>query len=304
MLYLSGAPQLVFDSNSSTVLTTTEGAIAVKGVSLSYDVATKKIMLPTVRLAVGEGNAASGIRTLMAATRVASGGFRWLPAICYSLPEFYTSTHILGESIGTGDGLKTGFKTAFPFVKSGAKVYVDGAEQTSGVTVDTGRPESNNKMGRFFKLLSTNYGKDIPNTTMPMPTATYGIPELGAYAIYENPFYALGIDSFVNQYTKVESSDDLENWTMVSDFETATVTVGSPSKYHRYWRITNHSVNGYTWRCYAFTSNSILANNINFASPPTTGAVITIDYDTESIAKDTNHVFDFSLEITLGEKTD
>lgn len=41
---------------------------------------------------------------------------------------------------------------------------------------------------------------------------------------------------------------------------------------------------------------------VEFDSAPASGAVITIDYDTECIAKDANHVFDISFEIILGEK--
>jgi hypothetical protein len=43
--------------------------------------------------------------------------------------------------------------------------------------------------------------------------------------------------------------------------------------------------------------------NIIFDTAPANGAVITADYDCEVIAKDANHVFDFSFEITLAEKT-
>lgn len=51
------------------------------------------------------------------------------------------------------------------------------------------------------------------------------------------------------------------------------------------------------------TSQATLGNNIAITTPPASGAVITADYHTSVIAKDVNHVFDFSLVIQLGEHT-
>jgi hypothetical protein len=43
---------------------------------------------------------------------------------------------------------------------------------------------------------------------------------------------------------------------------------------------------------------------VHFDTPPAAGAVITMDYDTDSVAKDENHVFDLTLTIQLGEYTE
>lgn len=51
------------------------------------------------------------------------------------------------------------------------------------------------------------------------------------------------------------------------------------------------------------TSQATLGNNIAITTPPAPGAVITADYHTPVIAKDANHVFDFTLTIQLGEYT-
>lgn len=48
-------------------------------------------------------------------------------------------------------------------------------------------------------------------------------------------------------------------------------------------------------------ASNTISNNIHFAEAPASGAVITADYHTDVIAKDENHVFDFSMEIQLGE---
>jgi hypothetical protein len=54
-----------------------------------------------------------------------------------------------------------------------------------------------------------------------------------------------------------------------------------------------------------FTCSALEGNtaNIHFSTPPDVGAVITVDYVTPWVAKDTNHVFDFTLELQFGEYT-
>ena len=51
------------------------------------------------------------------------------------------------------------------------------------------------------------------------------------------------------------------------------------------------------------TSNALTGKNIHFTTAPASGAVITADYHTPTIAKDTNHVFDLTVTIQLGEYT-
>lgn len=62
-------------------------------------------------------------------------------------------------------------------------------------------------------------------------------------------------------------------------------------------------VNGAAQSGVTVTDASTVTNNIVFAAAPASGAVITADYHTSVIAKDVNHVFDFSLTIQLGEHT-
>src|SRR5574344_302496 len=48
---------------------------------------------------------------------------------------------------------------------------------------------------------------------------------------------------------------------------------------------------------------STVTNNIHFAVAPASGSVITANYHTAVVAKDTNHVFDLTVTIQLGEYT-
>lgn len=69
----------------------------------------------------------------------------------------------------------------------------------------------------------------------------------------------------------------------------------------KYWRVS-HTEAG-DQKCVTAITTSVTADNIHFATAPAAGDIITIDYTTKTIAKDLNHVFDFSMVITLGEKT-
>lgn len=50
-------------------------------------------------------------------------------------------------------------------------------------------------------------------------------------------------------------------------------------------------------------ANSSIDNNIHFTTPPANGAVITVDYHTDVIAKNENNVFDFKIDFYLGDYT-
>jgi len=100
--------------------------------TITYDVANK-IMTSYARLPAANGNFGQINSVALYDLRYEING-----------STAFAGSPIVGESIGTGNGTTTDFKTAFPWVKSGAKIYVDGVEQTTGVTVDLNKPASNN----------------------------------------------------------------------------------------------------------------------------------------------------------------
>lgn len=62
-------------------------------------------------------------------------------------------------------------------------------------------------------------------------------------------------------------------------------------------------VNGVAQTGVTVSDVATVTNNIVFTTPPASGAVITADYHTSVIAKDANHVFDFSITFNFGEYT-
>ena len=60
-------------------------------------------------------------------------------------------------------------------------------------------------------------------------------------------------------------------------------------------------VNGVAQNNVTVSDSATVTNNIVFATAPASGAVITADYHTSVIAKDANHVFDFTITFNFGE---
>ena len=229
--------------------------------------------------------------------------------------SWYTGTEITGEAIATGDGTTTDFKTEFPLI-SGVTVKVDGVAVSSGLTIDTHKPGNLDNFGHNFKLikyevlpydgsnpwgLSINPGGgfcDYDSTSQYI----YGSP---IRATYYNPYYALGLASMkiMDDGAIIEASDDNVTWTTVfTDVSDGTV-ISVPSEYanYRYWRASHTSAGNQ--RCVTKVTCDISEYNLHFDTAPASGAVITADYTTRTIAKTTDYVFDFELVITLAEKT-
>ena len=197
---------------------------------------------------------------------------------------------ITGEAVGTGDGTTTAFGTAFP-IRSGATVYVDGAADASAVVrtgvLDTGNP------GKYFDGINPD-GTLRPRHALNTPLTSEAQAN-GKVWYYRNT-YRLAVNAKGNSFSKVEVSDDLTTWTELTGWPLSTPSTAL------YWRVTFQA------RLYTALDDSLLytagsANNIVFPTPPAAGAVITVDYVPDCIPKDTDHVFDLGVAISLGEYT-
>lgn len=216
-------------------------------------------------------------------------------------------TDIVGEAIGTGDGTLVNFQTDFPLVSS-AKIYIDGVEDTSA-TIDLNTPFVKNNKRMLYRLVEYKDGNYIPRNTLGQ--APEGFCAFYDGVIYECPYCdKIGITSlrlyYDLSYTNSQVSMDGITWTTLSKGTLAsseyTITIPSELQHFKYFKIncptptSNRAFN-------ITTANRTSDANIHFATPPASGAVITSDYHTDTIAKDANHVFDFSAIIQLGEYT-
>lgn len=247
-------------------------------------------VLPQVCTASGRFNTTQqnteGGLTYMTGT-VNNFGFRlWL----------YGEYPIVGEAVGTGDGVTQDFALDFDLPEN-AKVYVDGVEQTEGVTV---YPAIVGTVTRHFIPVAVGSTPTnlIPSADSQCANGNYGatIPEVWLY----NPYYSLGLlDIGQASGSTFYISDDLSNWYSLGGGQTAKIyTIPQAHRYDRFFRLTNY-LGGYLYGG-TIASGNHNGKAIHFDTPPASGAVITADYTTPCAPKDVNHVLDWSVSITLG----
>lgn len=259
----------------------------------TYSVEDKAITFKYPRLAATAGNTSQILAVAIGAHGTSTTSYYMqLPAVVMlvggdKIPAYTVEE----EAIGTGDGVTTDFKTAFSNLES-ATIYVDGVAQ-GNVTVDRLVPfvSGNARAGIYPGIyndglfsLSTTYVSGNMN-----PGNSIYHPRGGC--VY-NSFYATCGIQTVNK--NMLASNDLLTWEPV-----AAGTVPDALQNHKYWRLETES----TAESQSFSATRTRAddNNIHFATPPAAGAVITADYLTKTIPKDSNHVYDLEVTIGFGE---
>ncbi len=187
--------------------------------------------------------------------------------------------NITNESVGTGDGSTTQFKTKFDFPYN-ATVYINGTAMTSGVTVK-----------KYPCVALTGENQHTTHAMIRLDdgsTDACNIPRFGGqrYGYFRN----LLSDSNDGPTTwRGKYSDDFVNWT---DINGNTDAISKKAKY--FYCPSNDYYNQMA---------SYDGYNIVFDTPPANGDVITIDYTTDYIPKDTDHVLDIQLTLQFGEYT-
>lgn len=201
---------------------------------------------------------------------------------------------ITGESIGSGDGSNVNFNTTFP-INSSAKVYIDGVEQLSGVTINTGVDRE------FYKLLKIYDGNHhlINFEGHVFPHTNSG--KSGFFIIENDSGITFnGIDCGYNQI-ELSGSDDFNSWDTISiNWQSYTGTF-TPNNYKYYKFSYSMGYGSLTYSKILLLSPNDKTYDVIFDTPPASGSVITIDYVPDCIPKDSNHVFDLTLSLTLGE---
>lgn len=271
----------------------------------TVDTAKKTITFTAKRRPVGEENIYGGARCVL----LFSGYYKYdLSGSTYAyyphfalLPssEWIDPSVIKGETVGTGDGTTADFKTKFDFPYN-AKVYVNGVEDATATVERIG---VNCGANCYFDSIDIKDGKIYPQRS-----GTFDYSG-GEYAYFYNSNHENGIAAFnADWITSVYCSEDGSSWSYVNKS-----SVSETLQKRKYWRLrfnTKYNYIGNFCRYNPTTANTATADfplakttNIHFETPPPAGAVITIDYTTDVIAKDENHVFDLSLTIQLGEYT-
>ena len=283
--------------------------------SFSSDVPNKKIIITSPRLPISSSNY-NGIGGLWLYNDLSYYG-SYGPAIFVYVPNFYQGNDITNEAIGTGDGVTTKFKTKFDFPEN-AKVYVNGIEQTSGVTVNRIPSGANIKLGAYMKMLA-NESTDLVNITSTASgryetnSDTQTVFRCWSGRMFRNTLNNIGFASIKQQYGSVTNqiqvygSNDLTNWNLVYNrTDGAVVILDSTTGFYKYYKCVQVGTSPSDWNSYQqviFTLNSTDFKAIEFDTPPADGDVITADYHTPYIAKDEDHVLDVSFTLQFGEYT-
>lgn len=261
----------------------------------TFDVENKKITFKAGRMESTIGNI-GGIRSFLMgidSTGSNSYAFAWIVVG----GDWYPYTQIEDEAVGTGDGVTVDFALDFQRARD-VKVYVDGVE-TSDFTVDYA-PATTGENHYYMDMLDTD-------STVEYHGLAY-IYETGSFTgtrVFYNPFYELGIKQ-MQKYrdTTIYTCNDLENWVEIGPASTSNnYSFAIPEEYqhNKYWKAVSTSNSGGYFPSGLVWANGYEGKALHFNNPPASGAVITADYKTDTIAKDANHVFDFEMVFSFGE---
>lgn len=250
---------------------------------------TDRIMTLTMsRLAAGSGNV-GGFCTLCLNTGGSSS------ILVETGGNWYPYSEVIGEAVGTGDGETVNFALDFPFAYD-AKIYVNG-EEYSGVTVRSIPNKTALAQLHWIHSVSTP-DLHIPPT---VPSITASPSNVSGTGIFYNPSFEIGLGSITYARATIYTSNDLQNWVELgtnTTGSTKTINISEEHRHNKYWRVGGNYGGPYLVVNYPGEFSSLA---VCFDTPPADGAVITADYKTPHIAKDSNHVFDFSLVIQLNE---
>ena len=298
----------IFSSNYKQVMALNGvhagGVLARKSYSMSGNAASKTIIVSSGRFGIDDANE-SGIKQIGIAAMYwntsdnGANEFSNLLAVVKSGSTMLPKSQIVNESVGIGDGNTTLFKTKFDCPYN-ATVYVNGVQAQNVVVYK--RP-SRVQLAPYVEVLDPSSTKNnikggdptcrgIFSTSHKLSTTSLEHD----YFIY-NPWYEIGIDYIGGSYINaVYGSNDFENWVSTGS------SLSGADRNYKYYKIHQQNHAGtYNNSTLSLTTSSYSGMNIEFSTPPAVGDVITIDYDTDVIPKDSEHVYDFSLTLTFGE---
>ena len=262
-----------------------------------------------------------------------SGDASFNGSIFFPVTSFYQGDNIVGEAVGTGDGSATRFKTKFDFPEN-AKVYVNGIEQTSGVIVRNIPCNSIGQVSPYIDCLLMETCDENNLLFKWSPHNNYNIQEItngirigsswdqgyqgearARNQIIRNNLYEIGFSSAKlfaanNATITLYGSNNLSNWSsidsMTGNGANKTISLDSTTGHYKYYKIIitgGSNASAYYNSYVELYLNSEDFKAIVFDTPPVAGDVVTIDYHTPYIAKDSDHVLDLTFSIQFGEYT-
>lgn len=275
-----------------------------------YDASTHILTITYPQIPVSTGNiyGARQIGIGAMTTENSSAGYLHASILIQAGGTTFPTAHITDESVGIGDGSTTRFATKFnsPY---NATVKINGVTVSSGVTVNKYPVYvgANAGSGKWELTPVTHLYQEhfrwvyVDKPNIPSSPDAYNKPSASEVltnlpfsdwdSMLEDLCPDLGVIR-INQSNPQGSNDGI-NWTNIA----ANTDLATPVHY-KYYRSSNTgsgNAGGSMFRP-AFDGNNIIFDN-----PPANGDVITIDYDTDTIPKDSDHVLDVTLNVVFGE---
>ena len=271
------------------------------------DSSGRKITSNVVRASTDKGNS-NGIQTIHFCVTTSStstqsiGGDGATSMMIECGQTTVAPANITSEAVGVGDGSTTKFKTKF-FCPYNATVYVNGVAQSANdvSVIKSGNIAIANQADLFATMGSGSadgayiYVNMVYADNVNLPKSMVSDTGIQSSAITEVLFPYVGLYSIYAPNGTVKGSNDGTTWV---DVETAQNNnqMNQSGAHYRYYKTTDGN------RRSAYM-NAYDGYNIVFNTAPAQGDVITIDYTTDYIPKDSDHVLDVSVEVTFGEWT-
>lgn len=274
-------------------------------ITYSSDAEAKTLTLTAARLGATSKNLGGIKRIVLSYCYYRSGTYadvRVAPSMIITPGgSWFPYSDIVGEAVGTGDGTAKDFALDFPLARD-AKIYVDGVLATD-VTVDYCVNVNGSIDNHILWLDPATISED---TLIPYYDVTTGYLPSSGLKFY-NVMHEVGLKSVYLANVELRASNNLSAWETVADNTGVSGTVEIPEEFrhYKYWYFVYKPYqNSISSRGSSILPIVSTGNAIHFTTPPAEGAVITADYHSECIAKDENHVFDFSLTFHFGEYTE
>ncbi len=279
------------------------------------DSLNKKLTTPVRRFDISDANGA--IRGI----GFGSAGNKGIFGSVFPIPDVFEGYSIEGDSLGTGDGTQTGFDFTWNDVKqTGIEIFVNGAKQTSGFTLEPNRISSSFvKKSAFAALPSTGRSCVFSPDGTYLAVAHDNSPYITVYKRDGDSFTKLsGIGALPGigygcafspdgTYLAVGHSGspcitvykrDSDSFTKLS----ALAALPSDGRSCAFSPDGTYlAVAHYGSPCITVYQKDIheplQEYNVVFDDPPAAGAVITANYEVPYIPKDSNHILDLQFSI-------
>lgn len=274
---------------------------------------TREFTVTCPRMGVDTWNSYRGLKNIHLAYRYSNLLRAITSEFSFDVEEdsvWYPKTPVLGEALGTGDGVTKDFSTKFNFAKN-ITVYADGVPVDA--TVDYGCGLG---IGYYLKPIFTPLAGYTSNNS-----AAYDVNPMYAGTtegqfflnanwfedkpVFQNMLYEThGISKLVGAYKGIRVSNDMKNWVDIPA-DSSTTNIPDEYQHYRYWSLwctrSNEESNDVEFYSAETVPTTI---NVHLSEAPAEGAVITADYDAICVAKDENHVFDLAVVFKFNEYTE